>query len=59
MGMGDEGFGFNTRERKKQELVLTDEQKPFIIEYAKDGMSAFQIASVLFPEVNMNKNRSE
>ena len=49
----DEGFGFNTRERKKQELVLTDEQKSFIIEYAKDGMSAFQIASVLFPEVNM------
>lgn len=49
----NEGFGFNTTERARHDLELKSDQKAFILEYAKDGMSAFQIASVLFPDVNM------
>ena len=49
----NEGLKYNTTQKDIHVVTLTDEQKAFVVEYAEDGMSAFQIASLLFPEVNM------
>jgi hypothetical protein len=39
-----------TKHKKVKNIHLTDEQKEFCLEYARDGMNAYQIASVLFPD---------
>tara|TARA_R110000824_G_scaffold360279_3_gene547992 strand:- start:375 stop:1424 length:1050 start_codon:yes stop_codon:yes gene_type:complete len=49
----DEGLNYNTTQKDIHVVELTEGQKDFVVEYAKDGMTAFQIASLLFPEVNM------
>ena len=39
-----------TKKTPVKPVVLNDEQKQFIIQYANDGMSSFQIAQIIFPE---------
>lgn len=38
-----------TKNIKVDRIVLTDSQKEFIIDYAKDGLTSFQIAELIFP----------
>jgi len=47
------GMKYNTTQRDIHVVELTEEQKGFVVQYAEDGMTAFQIAGLLFPEVNM------
>ena len=51
--LGTQGLEYNTTQRELQVVELTEEQKAFIVQYAEDGMTAFQIAGILFPEVNV------
>lgn len=42
---------FKTKFKKKQEpIVFSEEQKEFIIDQAKDGLSSLEIAKLLFPD---------
>jgi len=44
-----------TRHEEVKPIVLTEEQKQFIEQYAQDGMSSFQIAQLLFPNEEVKK----
>ena len=47
----DSQIEFNTTKKEKREdIVFSNEQKEFIDQYAKEGMSAYEISRVLFPE---------
>jgi len=49
-----ENLDYNTTKHPKVEKVkLTDDQKEFTQEYARDGMNPYQIASLLFPDDNI------
>lgn len=48
-----ESLEYNTTQKDIHVVTLNEEQKAFVVEYAGEGMTAFQIASILFPEVNM------
>jgi hypothetical protein len=46
-----EKIDFNTTKHPKvPEVKLTDDQKEFAQEYARDGMNGYQIAALLFPD---------
>jgi len=46
-----ENIDFKTTKHPKVKKVrLTDDQKEFSMEYARDGMNAYQIANLLFPD---------
>ena len=40
------GMKYNTTQRDIHVVELTEEQKGFVVQYAEDGMTAFQIASI-------------
>lgn len=42
-----------TKHEKVKSITLTEEQKEFCLEYCRDGMNAYQIAAVLFPDDNI------
>jgi undecaprenyl pyrophosphate synthase len=42
-----------TKHEKVKQVSLGDDQKEFVIEYVKNGMNAYQIASLLFPDSNI------
>ena len=47
----EEKIDFQTTKHKKAEKIkLTEEQEEFCVEYARDGMNPYQIASLLFPD---------
>lgn len=47
----DNNVKYKTTEKQKvKPIILTDEQKEFIVRYSDDGMSSFQIAQVLFTD---------
>tara|TARA_Y100000593_G_scaffold80532_1_gene150385 strand:- start:1299 stop:2345 length:1047 start_codon:yes stop_codon:yes gene_type:complete len=54
-----EGLQYNTTQKEIHVVELTQEQKDFILQYAEDGMTAFQIASLLFPDVKMSPLNKE
>jgi len=39
-----------TEKQKAKPVILSEEQKEFVVQYSDDGMSSFQIAQVLFTE---------
>ena len=50
----EEGIDFKTTKHEKAKQVrLSEEHKEFSLEYARDGMNPYQIASLLFPEDNI------
>jgi len=56
----DQDINFNTtKKEKREEIVFSDEQKEFIDQYAKEGMSAYEISRILFPEVNITNLSKE
>jgi phage gpG-like protein len=49
--MVQEGLLYKTTKHERaKSVILTDEQKEFIVRYSSEGMSAFEIAKILFPE---------
>ena len=47
----DNNVKYKTTEKQKvKPIILTNEQKEFIVRYSDDGMSSFQIAQVLFTD---------
>ena len=44
-----------TKHAKALPVVLNEEQKQFVQQYALDGMSSFQIAQLIFPEEDVQK----
>lgn len=49
--LADNNVKYKTTEKVKvKPIILNDEQKEFIVQYADDGMSSFQIAQVLFTD---------
>ena len=42
-----------SRRKKRKEIVFTDQQKEFIIDQAKDGISSLAIAKLVFPDKNV------
>jgi len=51
---------FNTTQKEKREdIIFTDEQKEFIIQYAKENMSAYEISKILFPDINVTNLTKE
>ena len=47
----DEKIDFKTTKHEKaKNVMLEEEQKEFCLEYARDGMNPYQIASLLFPD---------
>ena len=49
-----EELNFNTTKKEKKEPInLTDDQKEEILDLAEDGLSSFQIAQIVFPDVEV------
>ena len=48
-----EELNFNTTKKKKEPINLTDDQKEEILDLAEDGLSSFQIAQIVFPDVEV------
>jgi hypothetical protein len=44
-----------TKHEEVKPIVLNEEQKNFIEQYASDGMSSFQIAQLLFPDAKVKR----
>lgn len=42
-----------TKAAPAKEVILTEDQKSFIEGYARDGMNAFQITKIIFPDSNI------
>ena len=42
-----------SRRKKREEIVFTEQQKDFIIDQAKDGISSLAIAKLVFPSKNV------
>ena len=56
--MIEKGYGYKTRVHKKsKKIILTEDQKNLIQEYAKDDLSSLQIAQLIFQDVEV-KNLS-
>ena len=39
-----------TRRKPTEQIILTDQQKEFVIDQAKDGLSSLEIAKLIFPD---------
>ncbi len=51
-----EDLNFNTtKKEKKDPISLTDSQKEDILDLAEDGLSSFQVAQIVFPDVEVKK----
>lgn len=48
-----------TQKEKREDIIFTDEQKEFIIQYAKENMSAYEISKILFPDINITNLTKE
>lgn len=48
-----------TKKEKREDIEFTEEQKEFILQYAKEEMSAYEICKILFPEVNVTNLSKE
>ena len=56
----DNNLEYNTTEKqKKEDIEFSQEQKEFIVQYAKEGMSAYEISKILFPEINITNLTKE
>ena len=56
----EENLSFaTTQKEKKKKIKFNEEQKEFIINSAKDGGSAYEIARILFPETNVTNLSKE
>tara|TARA_Y100000592_G_scaffold99607_1_gene176274 strand:- start:199 stop:1251 length:1053 start_codon:yes stop_codon:yes gene_type:complete len=54
------GINYETKHiHPKADITLTDEQRQFVSNSCSDGMNAFQIASVLFPDLNIKRTSKE
>lgn len=42
-----------TKAQRAKEVILSEEQKSFIMGYASDGMNAFQITKIIFPDATI------
>lgn len=52
--LADENLEYQTRYREKMEdIELTEQQVEFIKAQAQNGLSAFQVAEILFPDINV------
>ena len=51
--LAEAGVKYQTTQKEIHIVELSQQQKEFVVQYAQDGMTAFQIASLLFPDVNM------
>ena len=48
-----------TKKEKKDDIEFSEEQGEFILQYAKEGMSAYEISKILFPDVNVTNLSKE
>jgi len=48
-----------TQKEKREDIDLSEEQKEFIINNAKDGSTAYEISKILFPEINVTNLSKE
>lgn len=56
----DSQMEFNTtKHEKRDEVSLSEEDIEFVNQYAKEGMSAYEISKILFPEVNVTNLSKE
>jgi hypothetical protein len=52
--LSQKGLNYKTTKKKKKDSIsFSPEQKDFIVEYANQGMSSFQIAQLVFPDNNV------
>lgn len=56
----DNNLEYNTTEKqKKEDIEFSQEQKEFIVQYAKEGMSAYEISKIIFPDINITNLTKE
>jgi hypothetical protein len=56
----EENLEFKTTKKEKRgDIEFTEEQGEFILQYAKEGMSAYEISKILFPDVNVTNLSKE
>lgn len=48
-----------TKKEKREDIEFSQEQKEFIIQYAKEGMSAYEISKIIFPSINITNLTKE
>lgn len=48
-----------TQKEKRENIEFHQEQKEFMVQYAKEGMTAYEISKILFPEVNVTNLSKE
>ena len=48
-----------TEKQKKEDITFSQEQKEFIVKYAKEGMSAYEISKIIFPDINITNLTKE
>ena len=56
----DNNLTYSTTEKQKREdIEFSQEQKEFIIQYAREGMSAYEISKIIFPDINITNLTKE
>jgi len=56
----DRELNYNTtKKEKKEDITFSQEQKEFMIQYAKEGMTAYEISKIIFPEINVTNLSKE
>ena len=48
-----------TQKEKREDIEFSQEQKEFIIQYAREGMSAYEISKIIFPSINITNLTKE
>lgn len=48
-----------TKKEKREDIEFNEEQKEFILQYAREEMSAYEICKILFPEINITNLSKE
>ncbi len=56
----DNSLNYTTiKKEKKDDIEFSEEQEEFILQYAKEGMSAYEISKILFPDINVTNLSKE
>jgi hypothetical protein len=56
----DQNIEFSTTKKEKREdIEFDEEQQEFILQYAKEGMTSYEISRILFPGVNVSNLSKE
>ena len=57
--LAENNLQYNTTQKEKRRYRIFSRAKEFIIQYAKEGMSAYEISKIIFPSINITNLTKE